>query len=84
MWTTLSIESFSLCEKLVPDEVKSRYEFCNYIINHNKFRLRKVVALVQRFVRILLKRVDKGSNSSHTDSNTDSQQKKNYTEGTKW
>ena len=62
------------CKKLVPDEVKSRYKFCNYIINPNKFRLRKVVrvvAFVQRLIQHLFKRVAKGSlmsNSSHTDS----------------
>ena len=48
--------------------------FCNYIINPNKFSLRKVVrvvAFVRRFVQNLFKRVGKGSlmsNSSHTDS----------------
>ena len=39
---------------LVPVKVDDRYRFCNYLIDPNKYRLRKVVrimALVQRFVR---------------------------------
>ena len=45
---------------IVPaDEVRKRYEFSNYVIDPNKFRLRKVVrilALVLKFVRKLTKK----------------------------
>ena len=39
---------------LVPIKVKERYEFSNYIIDTNKFRLRKVMrilALVMLFIK---------------------------------
>ena len=42
------------------EEVKKRYEFSNYIIDPNKFRLRKVVrvmALVLKFVRQLMQKL---------------------------
>ena len=43
-----------LVKGLVPSKIKERYEFSNYIIDPNKFRLRKVVrilALVMFFIK---------------------------------
>ena len=40
--------------RVVPEVVGERYQFCNYLVDPNKFRLRKVVrivALVMRFIR---------------------------------
>ena len=48
-----------LCRK-VDIKLKERYEFCQYVIDPNRFRLRKVVrilALVMLFIRNLCKRV---------------------------
>ena len=41
-------------EKQVPDEVGLRYKFCNYVLDPNRFRFRKVVrvlALIFRFLK---------------------------------
>ncbi len=40
--------------RVVPEAVSERYQFCNYLVDPNKFRLRKViriVALIMRFIR---------------------------------
>ena len=40
--------------KVVPKVVNERYQFCNYVIDPNKFRLRKVVrivAIMKRFIK---------------------------------
>ena len=54
-----NVNSFT-CSKLVPGEVKVRYQFCEYLIDPNKFRLQKVLrilALVKKILRALIKRV---------------------------
>ena len=46
----------SMPERKVPEEVGRRYDFCNYVIDPNKFRFRKVVrvlGLILKFVKNL-------------------------------
>ena len=53
----------------VPSEVVERYRFSKYVIDPNRFRLRKVVrmlALVMLFVRKLKQRIGKRENSFDT------------------
>ena len=55
-------------EQLVPEEVGLRYEFCNYVVDPNKFSFSKtvrVVALVFKFVKNMLKRLKKPKISTY-------------------
>ena len=40
------IGHLSMPERKVPEEVGSRYKFCDYVIDPNKFRFRKVVRML--------------------------------------
>ena len=63
-----------LIKSLVPSKVKERYQFSNYIIDQNKFRLRKVVrilALVMLFIKNMKirigKRICKSNSNIHSE-----------------
>ena len=61
VYSDIAICNFSKCEDM-RKELENRYIFCNYIIDPNKFRLRKVVnilALVLLFIKNLKPRVAK-------------------------
>ena len=51
-----------LVSKMVPDRVKLRYDFSNYLIDPNKFRLRKVIR-VMSIVLLFIATIKKGSPS---------------------
>ena len=54
-------------EQQVPEEVGLRYTFCDYVIDPNKFRFKKVVtvlALVLKFVQNMLKILKRPSDSA--------------------
>ena len=54
-------------EQQVPEEVGLRYTFCDYVIDPNKFRFKKVVtvlALVLKFVQNMLKNLKRPSDSA--------------------
>ena len=49
-----------VCRKVVPEEISKRLEFSQYIVDPNRFRLKKVirvVALVMLFIKYLKKRI---------------------------
>ena len=54
-----AVASF-VCRKVVPEEISKRLEFSQYIVDPNRFRLKKVirvVALVMWFIKNLQKRI---------------------------
>ena len=59
-----------LVKGLVPSKVKERYEFSNYIIDPNKFRLRKVVRILA-FVMLFIKnmKIRRGKRICESNSN---------------
>ena len=55
-----SFNNTYVTKRIVPNEVKERYKFSNYIIDPNKFRFRKVIrilALVMLFIKNLKRKI---------------------------